>query len=85
MTILVAVTFGVFAIGLIVLVIYKSTLTMHKDEQLFLNDASSLMQAEQTELSTKVNRLTLPVRVFGMGSGLFFLVLVAMWIYQKLN
>jgi len=85
MTILVAVTFGVFAIGLIVLVIYKSTLTMHRDEQLFLNDASSLMQAEQTELSTKVNRLTLPVRVFGMGSGLFFLVLVAMWIYQKLN
>jgi len=85
MTILVAVTFGVFAIGLIVIVIYKSTLTMHKDEQLFLNDASSLMQAEQTELSTKVNRLTLPVRVFGMGSGLFFLVLVAMWIYQKLN
>jgi len=85
MTILVAVTFGVFAIGLIVLVIYKRTLTMHKDEQLFLNDASSLMQAEQTELSTKVNRLTLPVRVFGMGSGLFFLVLVAMWIYQKLN
>ena len=57
--------------GLIVLVIYKSTLTMHKDEQLFLNDASSLMQAEQTELSTKVNRLTLPVRVFGMGLGYF--------------
>ena len=71
MTILVAVTFGVFAIGLIVLVIYKSTLTMHRDEQLFLNDASSLMQAEQTELSTKVNRLTLPVRGFGMGLGYF--------------
>jgi hypothetical protein len=85
MTIVVAVIFGVFAIGLIVLVIYRSTLTMHKDEQLFLDDASSLMHAEQTELLTKVNRLTLPVRVFGMGSGLFFLALVAMWIYQKLN
>lgn len=82
---IVAVIFGVFAIGLIVLVIYRSTLTMHKDEQLFLDDASSLMHAEQTELLTKVNRLTLPVRVFGMGSGLFFLALVAMWIYQKLN
>ena len=80
MTILVAVTFGVFAIGLIVLVIYKSTLTMHKNEQLFLDGASSLMHAEQTELLIKVNRLTLPVRVFGMGSGLFFLALVAMWI-----
>jgi hypothetical protein len=85
MTIIVAMIFGVFVIGLIVLVIYKSTLTMHEDEQLFLDDTSSHMHAEQTELLTKVNRLTLPVRVFGMGSGLFFLVLVAMWIYQKLN
>lgn len=33
--------FGVFAIGLIVLLIYKSTLTMHRDDQLFLDDASS--------------------------------------------
>jgi hypothetical protein len=30
----VAVIFGVFAIGLIALLIYKSTLTMHRDDQL---------------------------------------------------
>jgi len=34
---------------------------------------------------TKVNRLTIPVRVFTIGSGVFLLVLVAMLIYQKLN
>jgi uncharacterized membrane protein YraQ (UPF0718 family) len=77
--------FAIFAIGLIVLLIYKSTLTMHEDDQLFLDEANSHMQEEQTELLTKVNRLTLPVRVFGIGSGLFLLVLVAMVIYQKLN
>ena len=81
----VAVIFGVFAIGLIVLLIYKSTLTMHRDDQLFLDDASSHMHEEQTELLAKVNRLTIPVRVFGTGSGLFLLVLVAMLIYQNLN
>ena len=54
MTTVVAVIFGVFAIGLIVLLIYKSTLTMHEDEQLFLDDASSHMHAEQTELLAKV-------------------------------
>lgn len=83
--ILVAVIFGVFAICLIVLLIYKSTLTMHRDDQLFLDDASSHMHEEQTELLTKVNRLTIPVRVFSIGSGVFLLVLVAMLIYQKLN
>jgi hypothetical protein len=82
---IVAVIFGVFAIGLIVLLIYKSTLTMHRDDQLFLGNSSSHMHEEQTELLTKVNRLTIPVRVFGMGSGVFLLVLVGMLVYQKLN
>src|SRR5277367_4927746 len=82
---LVVTLFGIFAIGLILLLIYKSTLNMQSDEQLFLDDANSHMQEEQTELLTKVNRLTSPVRVFSIGSGVFLLVLVAMLIYQKLN
>ena len=81
----VAVVFGVFAIGLIILLIYKSTLTMHEDDQLFLDDANSHMQEEQTELLTKVSRLTLPMRVFSIGSGVFLLAFLALLIYQKLN
>lgn len=77
--------FGLFAIGLIVLLIYRSTLTMHEDDQLFLDEANSHMQEEQTQLLTKVNRLTLPVRVFSIGSGVFLLAFLAMLIYQKLN
>jgi hypothetical protein len=82
---IVSVVFGLFATGLILLLIYKSTLTMHEDDQLFLDDANSHMQEEQTELLTKVNRLTIPVRIFSIGSGVFLLVMVAMLIYQKLN
>ena len=82
---LVAVIFGVFAISLIVLLIYKSTLTMHRDDQLFLDDASSHMHDEQTELLDKVNRLTIPMRVFSIGSGVFLVALTAMWLYQKLS
>jgi hypothetical protein len=77
--------FGLFAIGLIVLLIYRSTLTMHEDDQLFLDEANSHMQEEQTELLTKVSRLTLPVRVFSIGSGVFLLAFLAMLIYQKLS
>ena len=80
-----AVIFGIFAVGLIVLLIYRSTLTMHEDDQLFLDDASSHMHDEQTQLLAKFNRLIIPVRVFSIGSGVFLLVLVAMLIYQKLN
>jgi multisubunit Na+/H+ antiporter MnhB subunit len=77
--------FGLFAVGLIVLLIYRSTLTMHEDDQLFLDEANSHMQEEQTELLTKVNRLTMPVRVFSVGSGVFLLAFLAMLIYQKLS
>jgi multisubunit Na+/H+ antiporter MnhB subunit len=77
--------FGLFAVGLIVLLIYKSTLTMHEDDQLFLDDANSHMQEEQTELLSKVNRLTIPMRVFSIGSGVFLLAFLALLIYQKLN
>ena len=82
---IVALIFGVFAAGLIVLLIYKSTLTMHRDDQLFLDEASSHMHAEQTELLVQVNRLTIPVRIFSIGSGIFLFILVGMWLYQNLN
>lgn len=80
-----AIVWGVFTVGLILLLIYRSTLTMHEDDQLFLDEANSHMQQEQTELLTKVNRLTVPVWVFGAGSGVLLLVLAGMFIYQGLN
>ena len=80
-----AVVWGIFTVGLIILLIYRSTLTMHEDEQLYLDEANSHMQQEQTELLTKVNRLTLLVWVFGAGSGVLLLVLAGMFIYQGLN
>ena len=77
--------FGLFAVGLVVLLIYKSTLTMHEDDQLFLDDNNSHMHEEQTELLVKVNKLTVPMRVFSIGSGVFLLAFLALLIYQKLN
>jgi len=51
---------------------------MHRDDQLFLDNASSHMHEEQTELLAKVNGLTIPMRVFSIG-------LAAMWFYEKLK
>ncbi len=80
-----AIAWGVFTVGLIILLIYRSTLTMHEDEALYLDDASAHMRQEQTELLTRVNRLTIPVWVFGAGSGVLLLLLAGMFIYQGLN
>jgi hypothetical protein len=85
LTIGLTVVWSIFTVGLIILLIYRSTLTMHEDDQLFLDEANSHLQQEQTELLVKVNRLTVPVWVMGAGSGVLLLVLAGMFIYQGLS
>ncbi len=79
------IAWGVLTTILIVLLIYRSTLTMHEDDQLFLDDAESHMQKEQTELITRVNKITPFVRAFGALSGVLILVIAGLWIWQGLN
>jgi uncharacterized membrane-anchored protein YhcB (DUF1043 family) len=76
---------GVLTGVLVVLLIYRSTLTMQEDEQLFLDDTKSALEQEQRELIAKVNKLTPFVKILGAASGLMFLVIAGMFIYQGLN
>ncbi len=44
---------------LVILLIYRSTLSMHEDDQLFLDEASSSMRIEQEQLQVRMQRLSL--------------------------
>ena len=79
------IVWGVLTAILIVLLIYRSTLTMQEDDQLFLNESESHMQTEQTELLAKVNRITPLVKILGALSGVMILVIAGLFIYQGLN
>lgn len=76
---------GVITAVLVVLIIYRSTLTIHEDDQLFINDSESHMAVEQKELLVKIEGITPYVRVFGVGSGVMAVVVFGMWIWQGLN
>lgn len=80
-----SVLWGVITAVLIVLLIYRSTLTMQEDDQLYLSESESHMQKEQTEILTKVNKINPVVRWLGASSVLLFLVVAGMWTYQMLN
>ena len=56
---------GGLTLVLIVLLIYRGTLTMHEDDQLFLDSAEAHMEKEQQELITQMNTITVWVRVLG--------------------
>jgi hypothetical protein len=79
------IVWGVLTAILIILLIYRSTLTMREDDQLYLSDSGSSMQQEQTEILTKVNKLTPMVRILGAASGVLILVIAGMALYTQLN
>jgi hypothetical protein len=76
---------GVLTGVLVILLIYRSTLTMQEDDQLFLDDTQSALEQEQREIIAKVNKLNPFVKVLGAVSGIMFLVIAGMFIYQGLN
>jgi hypothetical protein len=70
---------------LILLLIYRSTLTLHEDDQIFLSDSDSHLQREQEEIAIKVNRITPFVRLLGAASTLLILFIGGLALYQQLN
>jgi hypothetical protein len=79
------IVWGVLTALLIILLIYRSTLTMHEDDQLFLDESESHMQKEQMEIMQKVNRIGPYLKILGALSGVMILVIAGLAIYQGLN
>ena len=79
------IAWGIVTGILIILLIYRSTLTMKEDDQLFLDESSSGMAAEQRELIAKVNKINPLVKVLGATSGLMILVVAGWAVYIGLN
>jgi uncharacterized membrane protein SpoIIM required for sporulation len=76
---------GVLTAVLVILLIYRSTLTMQEDDQLFLEESESHMALEQQVLMAKVNKINPLVKILGAASGVLILVIVGIFVYQGLN
>lgn len=87
MTLLTMLSIAWFAVTgvLVVLLIYRSTLTMHEDDQLFIDEAESHMQQEQTELLNRMNKIQPYVRLFGAASGVLIIVMAGVWVWEGIN
>lgn len=78
------VAWGVLTGVLIILLIYKSTLSMHEDDSIFLHETESQMHKDQVEVLVKMRKITPIVKVLGAISGLMILVIAGLFIYQGL-
>jgi len=76
---------GALLIALVILLIYRSTLTMQEDDQLFLDESASAMAEEQQEIMTKLNKISPMLKWLGAASGVLGLVIVSVAVYQQLQ
>jgi Tfp pilus assembly protein PilN len=79
------VVWAVLTALLIILLIYRSTLSMHEEDQLFLDESQKQMEQEQAEIHTKMNKTQWPMRVLSASSGLLILVIACMWVWEGLS
>lgn len=79
------VVWGVLTLILVVLLIYRSTLTMHEDDQLFLDESEAHMAKEQVEVIARMNKLAPLVKTLGIVSGVMLLVIAGLFVYQGLT
>lgn len=73
---------GVVTAALICVMIYRSTLETHEEDQLFLDAAGESTASEQRALVARIERLSKPITALAVASGALLVVIAGLWLYQ---
>jgi len=76
---------GGFTAVLIGLMIYRGTLRMHEDGQIFLAQAEDHLAKEQEQLIVRMDRLQPWVRISGAGSAILIVIIAGLEMYSRVT
>jgi hypothetical protein len=79
------IAWGIATAIFVILFIWRSVLSSHEDDQIFLDAAEEHMAREQRELVAKINTLSRPLLITGVLSGALLLLAGGMWLYPALK
>jgi hypothetical protein len=79
------IVWGVVTAIFLALVAWRSVLTSHEDDQIFLDSSEDLMAKEQKELVSKINSLSKPILTSGITSGVLLLLIAGIFVYHGLK
>jgi hypothetical protein len=79
---LLMISWGVITAFLVVLVVYRGTLSSKEDDQIFIDAAEQHHYQEQLAIIARISRLTRPIIALAVLSGALLLASAGVWIYQ---
>jgi hypothetical protein len=79
------IAWGILTAVFVLLLIWRSVLASHEDDQIFLDAAEEHMAREQRELVAKITSLGKPIATTGIAAGALLLVIAGMWVYNGLK
>jgi hypothetical protein len=79
---LLMISWGVITVVLVVLVVYRGTLSSKEDDQIFIDAAEQHHYEEQLVIIARISRLTKPIIALAVVSGALLLASAGVWIYQ---
>jgi hypothetical protein len=79
---LLMISWSVITVVLVVLVVYRGTLSSKEDDQIFIDAAEQHHYEEQLMIIARISRLTRPIIALSVVSGVLLLASVAVWVYQ---
>jgi hypothetical protein len=79
------IVWGVVTTVLVLLWIYRSTLSMHEDDAMFIDDSSKNLREEQEALQLRMGKITPWVRILMATSGVLILIIAGLAVYNQLN
>ena len=76
------VVWGIITVIFIGLLMWRSLLASHEDDQIFLGAAEEHMAREQRELVAKISSLSRPITTSGIAAVALLLLIVGLWLYR---
>ncbi|HLK04551.1 MAG TPA: hypothetical protein VKT53_08935 [Candidatus Acidoferrum sp.] len=76
---------GALTAAFLGLLIWRSLLESHEDDQIFLGTAEKHLAQEQQLLVARINTLSRPITMTGILAGILLLSAAAIWVYHGLK